>query len=169
LIWPEEYEGGRPNSPDSAVTIIRALEEIGRVDPRIGSVSASTLSSLIPIVMAPHVNEKLCAEFAPVFCDTDEVRVCSLILPEQGDVEEGGSTYEAAPATAKLDGEEKFASDKAIDVAHKTMSIMGRYRCDRDLDVEKHLRGIKMIQFWMGGKQLCRMEIARLFYECDAL
>lgn len=41
--------------------------------------------------------------------------------------------------------------------------------CDRDLDIEKHLRDIKMIQFWMGGKQLCQMEIARLFYECDAL
>lgn len=102
LIWPEEYGGGGLNSPDVAVTIVRALEEIGRVDPGIGFVVAGTLSSLIPIVMAPHVNEKLCAEFAPLFCDTDEVRTCSLILPEQG----GGSIYGAAPATARLDGEE---------------------------------------------------------------
>jgi len=48
------------------------------------------------------------------------------------------------------------------------MSIMG------DMDVIetwilKAPGDIKMIQLWMGGKQLCQMEIARLVYECDTL
>ena len=62
-----------------------------------------------------------------------------------------------------------FVADKAIEVAHKALSIMGRYGCDRDRDIEKHLRDVKMIQLWMGGKQLCQMEIARLFYDCQTL
>jgi hypothetical protein len=40
--------------------------------------------------------------------------------------------------------------------------------CDRDLDIEKHL-GHKDATTPDGGRQLCQMEIARLFYECDIL
>ena len=102
LLWPEKYGGGGLNSPGGAVTITRALEEIGRADPGIGFVAASMFSALAPIVMAPKVNKKLCAEFAPLFCDADEVRTCSPILPEQG----GEGVYGAAPAAARLEGGE---------------------------------------------------------------
>jgi alkylation response protein AidB-like acyl-CoA dehydrogenase len=110
LLWPEEYGGGGLNSPDGAVTITRALEEIGRADPGIGFVAASTLSALLPIVMAPNVNKKLCAEFAPLFCNADEVRTCSLILPEQG----GEGIYGAAPAAARLKGGEWVISGEGM-------------------------------------------------------
>ena len=102
LLWPEEYGGGGLNSPRSAVTITRALEEIGRADPGTGFVAASMLSALVPLVMAPKVNKKLCAEFAPLFCDTGEVRIGSPILPQQG----GEGVYGAAPAVAWLEGKE---------------------------------------------------------------
>lgn len=39
----------------------------------------------------------------------------------------------------------------------------------RDWDVEKHWRDIKMVQLWLGGKQLSQMEVARWFFECETL
>jgi len=110
LLWPEEYGGGGLNSPDGAVTITRALEEIGRADPGIGFVAASTLSALTPIVMAPKVNKKLCAEFAPLFCNADGVRIGSPILPEQG----GEGIYGVAPAVARLEGREWVISGEGM-------------------------------------------------------
>lgn len=110
LLWPEKYGGGGLNSPGGAVTITKALEEIGRADPGIGFVAASTLGALLPIVMAPKANKKLCAEFAPLFCDTDEVRTGSPILPEQG----GEGIYGAAPAAARLEGGEWVISGEGM-------------------------------------------------------
>jgi len=49
------------------------------------------------------------------------------------------------------------------------MNIMGAHGSDRLWDVEKHWRDVKIVQLWMGGKQLCQMEVARWFYECETL
>jgi alkylation response protein AidB-like acyl-CoA dehydrogenase len=43
------------------------------------------------------------------------------------------------------------------------------YGADRDWDVEKHWRDVKMLQLVEGSKQLCQMEVARWFYECKTL
>ena len=62
-----------------------------------------------------------------------------------------------------------WLADRAVEDVGKAMDLMGLYGCDREHDIEKHWRDIKIIQLWMGGKQLCQMETARWFYECETL
>jgi len=62
-----------------------------------------------------------------------------------------------------------FAADKGLESLEKAMNIMGAHGSDRVRDVEKHWRDLKIVQLWMGGKQLCQMETARWFYECKTL
>ncbi len=62
-----------------------------------------------------------------------------------------------------------FACDRAVENIGKAMNLMESCGSDRQWDIEKHWRDIKIIQLWMGGKQLCQMETARWFYECETL
>ncbi|MBN1365633.1 MAG: acyl-CoA/acyl-ACP dehydrogenase [Syntrophaceae bacterium] len=62
-----------------------------------------------------------------------------------------------------------FVSDRAVDIFGKAMDVLGTYGADREYDIEKHWRDIKIIQLWMGGKQLCQMEAARYFFNCKTL
>jgi alkylation response protein AidB-like acyl-CoA dehydrogenase len=62
-----------------------------------------------------------------------------------------------------------FACDRAIEHIGKAMNMMEASGSDRRWDIEKHWRDIKIVQLWMGGKQLCQMETARWFYDCETL
>jgi alkylation response protein AidB-like acyl-CoA dehydrogenase len=62
-----------------------------------------------------------------------------------------------------------FTSDKAMDITGKAMNLMSNYGADRDWDVEKHWRDVKIVQLWLGGKQLGQMEVARWFFDCETL
>ncbi|HOD70631.1 MAG: Acyl-CoA dehydrogenase [Deltaproteobacteria bacterium ADurb.BinA179] len=62
-----------------------------------------------------------------------------------------------------------FISDRAVENFGKAMDVLGLYGPDRDWDIEKHWRDIKIIQLWMGGKQLCQMESARYFFNCETV
>ena len=62
-----------------------------------------------------------------------------------------------------------FVSDRAVENFGKAMDVLGYYGADRDWDIEKHWRDIKIIQLWMGGKQLSQMEAARYFFNCETL
>jgi alkylation response protein AidB-like acyl-CoA dehydrogenase len=62
-----------------------------------------------------------------------------------------------------------FAVDRCLECTGKVMNLMEAYGADRDWDVEKHWRDAKMLQLWLGGKQLCQVEVARWFYECETL
>ncbi len=62
-----------------------------------------------------------------------------------------------------------FAADRALEAIGKVMNLMECFGADRDWDVEKHWRDIKMVQLWLGGKQLSQMEVARWFFECETL
>lgn len=62
-----------------------------------------------------------------------------------------------------------FISDRAVENFGKAMDVLGCYGPDREWDIEKHWRDIKIIQLWMGGKQLCQMEAARYFFNCETL
>lgn len=66
-------------------------------------------------------------------------------------------------------GYKYFACDRAVENIGKAIQIMGAHGTDRKWDVEKHWRDIKIVQLWMGGKQLCQMECARWFYGCETL
>lgn len=62
-----------------------------------------------------------------------------------------------------------FAADKAVENVGLVMNLMGAHGSDRVRDVEKHWRDLKIVQLWMGGKQLCQMEVARWFFDCETL
>ena len=62
-----------------------------------------------------------------------------------------------------------FACDRAIEMVGKAMNLMELRGVDRAWDIEKHWRDLKIVQLWMGGKQLCQMEVARWFYGCETL
>ena len=56
-----------------------------------------------------------------------------------------------------------YAADVSVMVANRAMEMMGSYGYTRDADVEKHWRDNKMMQQWLGGSQLARLDIARHF------
>ena len=62
-----------------------------------------------------------------------------------------------------------FVSDRAVENFGRAMDILGLYGPDREWDIEKHWRDIKIVQLWMGGKQLCQMESARYFFNCETI
>ncbi len=62
-----------------------------------------------------------------------------------------------------------FACDRAVEDLGKAMNLMESYGSERCWDIEKHWRDLKIVQLWMGGKQLCQMETARLFFDCQTL
>jgi alkylation response protein AidB-like acyl-CoA dehydrogenase len=62
-----------------------------------------------------------------------------------------------------------FAADRAVEDVGRALNIMGPHGSDRVHDVEKHWRDLKIVQLWLGGKQLAQMETARWFYECTTL
>jgi alkylation response protein AidB-like acyl-CoA dehydrogenase len=62
-----------------------------------------------------------------------------------------------------------LACDLAVKSLGQAMDLLGAHGSDRAADVEKHWRDFKIVQLWMGGKQLCQMEVARHFFECESL
>jgi len=62
-----------------------------------------------------------------------------------------------------------YAADVSVMVANKAMEMMGSYGYTRDADVEKHWRDNKMMQQWLGGSQLGRLDIARHFCNLEML
>ena len=62
-----------------------------------------------------------------------------------------------------------FVADRCMEECERAMNIMGTYGADREWDVEKHWRDLKIVQLFEGGKQLCQMESARHFFDCATL
>jgi alkylation response protein AidB-like acyl-CoA dehydrogenase len=58
-----------------------------------------------------------------------------------------------------------YAADVSIMVANKAMEMMASFGYTRDANIEKHWRDNKIMQLWLGGAQLGRLDIARHF--CD--
>jgi alkylation response protein AidB-like acyl-CoA dehydrogenase len=72
-------------------------------------------------------------------------------------------------AVAKARAHRYFAADRCMDAVGKVMNLMEAYGPDRDWDVEKHWRDMKILQLVEGSKQLCQIEVARWFFECETL
>jgi alkylation response protein AidB-like acyl-CoA dehydrogenase len=68
---------------------------------------------------------------------------------------------------AKMRAQRYFTVDRFIDITGRVMNLMEAYGADRDWDVEKHWRDVKMLQMVEGSKQLCQIEVARWFYEAE--
>ncbi|MBN2159443.1 MAG: acyl-CoA/acyl-ACP dehydrogenase [Spirochaetes bacterium] len=80
-----------------------------------------------------------------------------------------GNPIYSEETIAKSRNIKEFICDKAVDVCGKAMDILGTHGSDRAWDVEKHWRDLKMVQLWLGGKQLCQMEKARYYFNCTTL
>lgn len=87
LLWPEEYGGAEHNTPEVALTLALALEQIGRADTGIGFVSAATFALCSTFALKGTMNPGLCKKFAPLFCQAKEPTIGSLILPSYGSQE----------------------------------------------------------------------------------
>ena len=62
-----------------------------------------------------------------------------------------------------------LACDQTLEALQRAMDLLGDEGCERGADVEKHWRDFKIVQLWMGGKQLCQVETARYFFGCETV
>ena len=70
---------------------------------------------------------------------------------------------------AKCRAYKYLACDRALSVLDRAMNILGPHGSDRAMDIEKHWRDLKIVQLWLGSRQLAQMEVARWFYDCKTL
>ena len=75
----------------------------------------------------------------------------------------------SAEMLAKARIAKTYAADVSVLAANRAMEMMGSYGYTRDADVEKHWRDNKMMQQWLGGSHLGRLDIARYFCELEIL
>lgn len=102
-----------------------------------------------------------------------DIDICRILGHEAARIGDGthltGEPLGSERTIGRLRNLKDFVSDRAVDAFGKAMDVLGTYGADREWDIEKHWRDIKMIQLWMGGKQLCQMEAARWFFNCETL
>lgn len=58
-----------------------------------------------------------------------------------------------------------YAADMAVSIANKAIELMGSYGYMKNYHVEKYWRDSKVIQLWLGGAQLGRLDIAQGYYD----
>jgi alkylation response protein AidB-like acyl-CoA dehydrogenase len=71
-----------------------------------------------------------------------------------------GDDYLLARASAA----KAYACDVTEMVCNRAMELMGSYGYAREYHVEKYLRDSKIIQLWLGGGQLARLDVAQSYY-----
>ena len=74
----------------------------------------------------------------------------------------GGDFLMAKASAAKV-----YACDVTEMVCGKAMELMGSYGYVREFHVEKYLRDSKIIQLWLGGAQLGRLDVVRSYYPVE--
>jgi alkylation response protein AidB-like acyl-CoA dehydrogenase len=84
LFWPEAHGGDGHNSPEAALTMVRALEEIARGDTSIAMLLSQVWALQGAIAMEGAVNDQVCEGLAPFFNSGQEPALVSLILPLYG-------------------------------------------------------------------------------------
>ncbi len=84
LIWQESYGGAEHNGNDVAATMALALEQIGRADTGIGFNVAVMFALNGTFGLKDNLNEKVCANVAPLYCNSAEPLITSLVLPFYG-------------------------------------------------------------------------------------
>lgn len=58
-----------------------------------------------------------------------------------------------------------FACDVTETVCNRAMELMGAYGYSPHFHIEKYLRDSKIIQLWLGGPQLARLDVAQSHYD----
>ncbi len=69
---------------------------------------------------------------------------------------------------AQASGAKVYACDVTEMVCNRAMELMGSYGYVREYHVEKYLRDSKIIQLWLGGGQLGRLDVVRGHYPYEA-
>ena len=65
---------------------------------------------------------------------------------------------------ARASAAKVYACDVTERVCNRAMELMGSYGYVREYHVEKYLRDSKIIQLWLGGGQLARLDVAQGYY-----
>ncbi|MBU4372039.1 MAG: acyl-CoA dehydrogenase family protein [Proteobacteria bacterium] len=65
---------------------------------------------------------------------------------------------------ARTSAAKVYACDITEMVCNRAMELMGSYGYARDYHVEKYLRDSKIIQLWLGGGQLGRLDVVQSYY-----
>ena len=65
---------------------------------------------------------------------------------------------------ARASAAKVYACDVTEMVCNRAMELMGSYGYVREYHVEKYLRDSKIIQLWLGGGQLGRLDVAQGYY-----
>lgn len=65
---------------------------------------------------------------------------------------------------ARASAAKVHACDTTEMVCAKAMELMGSYGYSREYHVEKYLRDSKIIQIWLGGGQLGRLDVVQSYY-----
>ena len=73
MLFPEDLGGwGLGHSDYVGVGAFRMFEEVARADSAMAVAFGVVFWPLVMICSEPHVNRRLCEEFAPMFTDTDK-------------------------------------------------------------------------------------------------
>ena len=78
ILWPEKYDGGGQATPDLALTLAVALEEIGRADTGIAYLLAVNYALGAAVAMAPSPPAALVEMLAKDYCQSGKVVIGSL-------------------------------------------------------------------------------------------
>ncbi len=65
----------------------------------------------------------------------------------------------------KASGVRAYAADMVNWVCGKAIELMGSYGYSKEFLVERYLRDVKILQLWIGGPQLDRLDIAQAYYD----
>lgn len=114
-------------------------------------------------------HDAVAGALADIVTDIEVIRIIGYQYARMFDRPDRYGAHWSDELIAKGRAYKYFACDRAVEDCGKAMNIMSLYGPDRDWDVEKHWRDLKIVQLWMGGKQLCQMEVARWFFECETL
>lgn len=90
ILWPEKYDGGGQTTPDLALTLAIALEEIGRADTGIAYLLAIDYALGAAVAMAESPPQALVEMLAKDYCQSDKVVIGSLVPPALGGAAQGG-------------------------------------------------------------------------------
>ncbi len=114
-------------------------------------------------------NDDVAAQLADLVAATETVRLLGYQYARMIDRPDRYGAPWSDEVVAKGRAYKYLAADLGVRCLRQAMDLLGAHGADRAADLEKHWRDFKIVQLWMGGKQLCQMEVARWFYECETL
>ncbi|NLA10813.1 MAG: acyl-CoA/acyl-ACP dehydrogenase [Firmicutes bacterium] len=91
VLFPEDLGGwGLGHSNYAGTASFRLFEEVARADSAMAVALGVVYWPLLMITSEPHVNRRLCEEFAPMFCDTEKAVFAANAMTEP----QGGADIE---------------------------------------------------------------------------